>query len=124
MEIAEIRKLITENPFEWFVPEDKMVVIRIESETKSAGGIIIPDSVQEKPHKGVIIALGPDITTNEAGLKKANCQYAVGDFIIFGKYAGTELRLDCLGQKNVEVMLMRLTDYMIGQKWDRNAKQQ
>jgi chaperonin GroES len=115
----EIVTLLKE-PFGWILPGDKMMVVRFDAESKTAGGIIIPDTAQEKPHKGIIIGLGEEITHNEEGLRKASCPYSVGDMIVYGKYAGTELTLDIGSIKGVEVMLMRISDYLLGKKIDLN----
>lgn len=117
----EIQKVL-QQPFTWVVPDDKMVVIQYDAEKKTAGGIFIPDTAQEKPHKGIIIALGPDILLNEEGLKKRGVQYRVGDLCVYGKYAGTEINIDIGECTQVPVVLMRITDYMIGQKFMDRSK--
>ncbi len=68
---------------------DRVIVKRLESETKSAGGIVIPDSATEKPSKGKVIAVGPGKT--EDG-KLHPVAVKVGDTVLFGKYSGNEYK--------------------------------
>jgi chaperonin GroES len=84
---------------------DRVVVRRIESEAKTAGGIIIPDTAKEKPQEGEIIAVGPG-GRDEAG-KLIPLDVKVGDRILFGKWSGTEVKLD--GQ---EYLIMKESDVM------------
>ena len=74
---------------------DRVVVRRIESEEKTAGGIIIPDTAKEKPQEGEIIAVGPG-GRDEAG-KLIPLDVKVGDRILFGKWSGTEVKIDGAG---------------------------
>jgi chaperonin GroES len=69
---------------------DRAIVKRLESETKSAGGILIPDSAAEKPSKGKIIAVGPGKAIK--GGKHRPLSVKVGDEVLFGKYSGTEYK--------------------------------
>ena len=71
---------------------DRVVVRRVKSEEKSAGGIIIPDTAQEKPQEGEVTAVGPG-ARDEAG-KLVPLDVKVGDRILFGKYSGAEIKLD------------------------------
>ena len=71
---------------------DRVVVRRIESEDRTSGGIIIPDTAKEKPQEGEIIAAGPG-ARDEAG-KLVPLDVKAGDRILFGKYAGTEIKID------------------------------
>ena len=71
---------------------DRVVVKRIDAEEKTAGGIIIPDTAKEKPSQGQVIAVGPG-GRDEAG-KLIPIDIKVGDKVLFGKYAGTEVKLD------------------------------
>ena len=71
---------------------DRVVVKRIDAEEKSKGGIIIPDTAQEKPSQGEIIAIGPG-GRDEAG-KLIPIDVRVGDHILFGKWSGTEVKID------------------------------
>ena len=71
---------------------DRVVVKRLEGEEKSKGGIIIPDTVKEKPQEGKIIAVGPG-GRDEAG-KLTPLDVKAGDRILFGKWSGTEVKID------------------------------
>ena len=84
---------------------DRVVVKRIEAEEKSAGGIIIPDSAKEKPSQGEVVAVGPG-GRDEAG-KLIPIDIKVGDRILFGKWSGTEVKID--GQ---ELLIMKESDIM------------
>lgn len=66
---------------------NKIIVEPVEAETKTASGIIIPDSAQEKPNRGKVIATGN-------GTKDEPMEVKVGDIVVFGKYSGTELNVD------------------------------
>ena len=66
---------------------DRVLVEPIEAETKTASGIIIPDTAKEKPQKGNIVAVGPGTKENPVTVK-------VGDSVLYGKYSGTELKLE------------------------------
>ncbi len=66
---------------------DRVLVEPLEAETKTASGIIIPDTAKEKPQKGNIVAVGPGTKENPVTVK-------VGDSVLYGKYSGTELKLD------------------------------
>jgi chaperonin GroES len=72
--------------------QDRLVVKRIEEEEKTKGGIIIPDAAKEKPQEGRVIAVG-DGKTLESG-QKAALSVKVGDKVLFGKYSGTEIKID------------------------------
>jgi chaperonin GroES len=72
--------------------QDRLVIKRIEEEEKTKGGIIIPDAAKEKPQEGRVIAVG-DGKTLESG-QKAPLTVKVGDKILFGKYSGTEIKID------------------------------
>ena len=84
---------------------DRVVVRRIESEAKSAGGIIIPDTAQEKPQEGEIIAAGPG-ARDEAG-KLVPLDVKAGDRILFGKWSGTEVKID-----GEDLLIMKESDVM------------
>lgn len=84
---------------------DRLLVKRLEEITKTAGGIIIPDSAKEKPAEGEIIAVGPG-KTNEKGDRIA-LQVKAGDKVLFSKYGGTEVKLD-----GVDYLIMREDDIM------------
>jgi len=72
--------------------QDRILVKRIEEEEKTKGGIIIPDAAKEKPQEGKVVAVG-DGKTLESG-KKAPLTVKPGDKILFGKYSGTEIKVD------------------------------
>jgi chaperonin GroES len=71
---------------------DRVVVKRIEAEEKTRGGIIIPDTAKEKPQEGEVIAVGPG-TRDDSG-KLIALELKAGDRILFGKWSGTEIKLD------------------------------
>ena len=71
---------------------DRLLVKRLEEETKTAGGIIIPDSAKEKPAEGKIVAVGPG-KTNDKGDRIA-LQVKAGDRVLFSKYGGTDVKID------------------------------
>ena len=84
---------------------DRIVVKRIEAEEKTAGGIIIPDTAKEKPSQGEVIAVGPG-GRDEAG-KLTPIDVKVGDIILFGKWSGTEVKID-----GEELIIMKESDIM------------
>jgi chaperonin GroES len=84
---------------------DRVVVRRVESEEKTAGGIIIPDTAKEKPMEGEVIAVGPG-ARNEKGEVVA-LDVKVGDRILFGKWSGSEVRLD-----GEDLLIMKESDIM------------
>jgi chaperonin GroES len=71
---------------------EKVVVERMESETKSAGGILIPDTAKEKPMRGTVIAVGPGRVLDSGEVKALDVKK--GDKVLFGGYAGSEVKLD------------------------------
>jgi chaperonin GroES len=71
---------------------DRVLVKRVEEEAKTKGGIIIPDTAKEKPQEGEVLAVGPG-ARDEAG-KRVEPDVKVGDRILFGKWSGTEVRVD------------------------------
>lgn len=79
---------------------DRVVVKAAKAEEKTASGIIIPDSAKEKPQKGEVVAVGP-------GTKDEDMQVKVGDTVLYGKYAGTELILD-----GDDFLIMRQSDIL------------
>ncbi|MER2604948.1 MAG: co-chaperone GroES [Siculibacillus sp.] len=84
---------------------DRVVVKRIEAETKTAGGIIIPGTAQEKPQEGEIVAVGPGARDESGKLNALDVK--VGDRVLFGKWSGTEIRLggeDLLIMKESDIM--------------------
>ncbi len=84
---------------------DRVVVKRMEEERTSAGGIVIPDSATEKPAEGEVIAVGNG-KVNDAGKVRA-LDVKVGDKVLFGKYSGTEIKID-----GNEVLIMREEDIL------------
>jgi chaperonin GroES len=82
---------------------DRVVVQRIEAEEKTKGGIIIPDTAKEKPQEGKIIAVGPGIRDNNGKVNPLDLK--VGDRILFGKWSGSEIKLD-----GVDYLVMKETD--------------
>ena len=84
---------------------DRVVVRRIEDETKTAGGIIIPDTAKEKPMQGEIIAVGPGARDEQGKLVPLDVKK--GDKVLFGKWSGTEVKID--GQ---ELLIIKESDVM------------
>ena len=84
---------------------DRIVVRRITAEEKTKGGIIIPDTAQEKPSQGEVIAVGPG-GRDEAG-KLIPIDLKTGDKVLFGKWSGTEVKLD-----GEELLIMKESDIM------------
>src|ERR1700689_5266016 len=84
---------------------DRVVVKRIEAEEKSKGGIIIPDTAKEKPQEGEVVAVGPG-GRDESG-KLIPIELRSGDRVLFGKWSGTELKLD-----GDDLLIMKESDIM------------
>ena len=84
---------------------DRVVVRRVEEDTKTAGGIIIPDTVKEKPQQGEVIAVGPG-ARDEAG-KVVPLDVKAGDRVLFGKWSGTEVKID-----GEELLIMKESDIL------------
>jgi len=84
---------------------DRVVVRRIESDERTSGGIIIPDTAKEKPQEGEIIAVGPG-ARDESG-KVVALDVKTGDRILFGKWSGTEVKID-----GEELLIMKESDIM------------
>ena len=84
---------------------DRVAVRRIEAEERSKGGIIIPDTAKEKPQEGEIIAVGPGARDENGQIQPLDVK--VGDRILFGKWSGTEVRLD-----GEELLIMKESDIM------------
>ena len=85
--------------------QDRVLVKRIEEETKTAGGIIIPDSAKEKPQEGEVIAVGPGKNLDNGGQVKLTVKK--GDRVLFGKYSGTEVKVN-----GSELLIMREDDIL------------
>ncbi len=84
---------------------DRVVVRRLTAEEKTAGGIIIPDTAQEKPMEGEVIAVGPGARNEQGQLVALDVK--AGDKILFGKWSGTEVKLD-----GEELLIMKESDIM------------
>ncbi|MEA2952519.1 MAG: chaperonin GroES [Alphaproteobacteria bacterium] len=84
---------------------DRVVVRRIDAEEKTRGGIIIPDTAKEKPQRGEIIGVGPGGRDESGKLVKLDVK--VGDEVLFGKWSGTEVKLD-----GEELLIMKESDIM------------
>ncbi|HLV62318.1 co-chaperone GroES [Galbibacter sp.] len=79
---------------------DRVLIEPLAAETKTASGIIIPDNAKEKPQKGTVVAVGP-------GTKDENITVKVGDTVLYGKFAGTELKLE-----GTDYLMMRESDIL------------
>ena len=84
---------------------DRVVVRRVENDEKTSGGLIIPDSAQEKPMRGKVVALGPGKILDDG--KVIPMSVKQGEEVLFGKYSGTEIKMD-----GTEYMVMREDDIM------------
>ncbi len=82
---------------------DRVLVRRLEEETRTAGGIIIPDTAKEKPMEGEIIAAGPGVRGEDGKLHPLDVK--AGDRVLFGKWSGTEVKID-----GEELMIMKESD--------------
>jgi len=85
--------------------DDRVIVVRVDKEQKTTGGIIIPDTAKEKPQEGKVVAMGPG-KRDEDG-KRIPPEVKKGDRILFSKYAGTEIKID-----GVEHLFMREDDIL------------
>ncbi|MDA0821606.1 MAG: co-chaperone GroES [Proteobacteria bacterium] len=84
---------------------DRVVIKRTEEDTTSAGGIVIPDSASEKPSKGEVVAVGNGKILESGDVRALDIK--VGDKVLFGKYSGTEVKVD-----NEDLLVMREDDIM------------
>jgi chaperonin GroES len=84
---------------------DRVVIHRLDAEERTAGGIIVPDTAQEKPMQGEVVAIGPG-ARNEQGQVVA-LEVKAGDRILFGKWSGTDVKLD-----GEELLIMKESDIM------------
>ena len=84
---------------------DRIIVERVEEETKTAGGLIIPDTAKEKPQQGKVIAVGKGKVTEDG--KMLGMDVKVGDRILFGKYSGSEIKIE-----GKEYLMMREDDVL------------
>ena len=84
---------------------DRVLIKVLDSEEKTKGGIIIPDTAKEKPQEGEIVAVGPGAKTEDGKIVKMDVK--VGDKVIFGKWSGTEIKIN-----NIEYSIMKESDIM------------
>ena len=84
---------------------DRVLIKVLESEEKTAGGIIIPDTAKEKPQEGEIVAVGPGAKNNEGKISPLDVK--IGDKVLFGKWSGTEVKID-----GKEYSIMKESDIM------------
>ena len=84
---------------------DRLVVRRVEQEAKTIGGIIIPDTAQEKPMEGEVVAVGPGARGEDGKVHPLDVK--TGDRVLFGKWSGTEVKID-----GEELMIMKEADVM------------
>ena len=84
---------------------DRVVVRRVEEETKTKGGIIIPDTAKEKPQQGEVVAVGPGARNDKGEIVALDVK--VGDRVLFGKWSGTEVKID-----GDELLIMKESDIM------------
>ena len=84
---------------------DRILVKRIQSEEKTAGGIIIPDNAKEKPMEGLVMAVGPGKRLDDGALAKPDVK--VGETVLFGRYSGSEIKID-----GTEHIVMREDDLL------------
>jgi chaperonin GroES len=84
---------------------DRVVLTRVDAEEKSTGGIIIPDTAKEKPQEGKVVAIGPGGRDDNGKLIPIDVK--VGDRVLFGKWSGTEVKID-----GVEYLIMKESDIM------------
>ncbi|HIF19825.1 MAG TPA: co-chaperone GroES [Gammaproteobacteria bacterium] len=85
--------------------QDRVIVKRMEEETTSAGGILIPDSATEKPSKGEVVAVGKGLVLDSGEVRPLDLK--IGDTVLFGKYSGTEVKID-----GEELLVMKEDDVM------------
>ena len=84
---------------------DRVLVRRVAEEGKTAGGIIIPDTAKEKPMEGEVVAVGPGARSDDGEIRPLDVK--VGDRVLFGKWSGTEIKLD-----GEELMIMKESDLL------------
>jgi len=84
---------------------DRVLVVRVEEEQKTAGGIIIPDTAKEKPQEGKVVAVGPGKLDKDG--KRVPPEVKKGDRVLFSKYAGTDIKID-----GVEHVFMKEDDIL------------
>ena len=84
---------------------DRVLIRRVEAEEKTAGGILIPDTAQEKPMEGEVVAVGPGARGEDGTVQPLDVK--AGDRVLFGKWSGTEVKLD-----GEDLIIMKETDLM------------
>ena len=84
---------------------DRVVIRRVEAEEKTAGGIIIPDTAKEKPMEGEVVSVGPGARGEDGKIQKLDVK--AGDRVLFGKWSGTEVKLD-----GEDLIIMKESDIM------------
>jgi chaperonin GroES len=84
---------------------DRVLVKRVEEETKTRGGIIIPDTAAEKPQQGKVIAVGPGVRGDDGEIRPLDVK--AGDLVLFGKWSGTEVKVD-----GDDLLIMKESDIM------------
>jgi chaperonin GroES len=84
---------------------DRILVLRVEEEQKTTGGIIIPDTAKEKPQEGKVVSVGPGKVNDEG--KRVPPEVKAGDLVLFAKYAGTEIKIN-----GIEHVFMREDDIL------------
>jgi len=85
--------------------QDRVLIRRVEQESKTSGGIIIPDTAKEKPMEGEVVSVGPGARDNNGTIHAVDLK--VGDFVLFGKWSGTEIKLD-----GEDLMIMKESDIL------------
>ncbi|MCY3022335.1 MAG: co-chaperone GroES [Planctomycetota bacterium] len=85
--------------------DDRIVIRRVEAEEKTAGGIVLPDTAKEKPQKGEVLAVGPGKMLENG--KRATMEVKVGDMVLFGKYSGSEVKV-----QGEECLIIRESDLL------------
>ncbi len=85
--------------------QDRLIVERLEGEEKTSSGLYIPESAKEKPQRGKVIAAGKGRVREDGSVQPVDCK--VGDHILFGKYAGTEIKID-----NTEYLILKEDDVL------------
>ena len=84
---------------------DRVLLRRVGEEEKSAGGIIIPDTAQEKPSEGVVVAVGSGVRADDGSVRKLDVK--AGDRLLFGKFGGTDVKVD-----GEDLLILRETDIL------------
>ena len=95
--------------------QDRVVIRRIEQEARTSGGLIIPDTAQEKPMEGKVMAVGPGARSEDGKIHPLDVK--VGDRVLFGKWSGTEVKLD-----GEDLLIMKESDILGVLEADRAAK--